>query len=91
MLVSIDEMKQYLRIDHEDDDSLIEYLIAVSEKLCMDIARIEDKIEFESIDDAKIAVMFAVAYQYEHRENLNQNDLNLALRALLFGERKAGF
>ena len=90
-VVTVEEMKQYLRVDFEDDDSLIEYLIKVSEKRCMDIARISDKAKFRSLEDAKIAVVFAVAYQYEHREDLNQNDLNLTLRALLFAEREAGF
>ena len=46
---------------------------------------------FEALENAKISVMYAVAFQYEHREDLNQNDLNLSLRALLFGERKVEF
>lgn len=90
-VVTLEEMKQYLRVDHEDDDSLIEYLITTSEKRCMDIVRTDDKAYFRGLKDAKISVMYAVAFQYEHREDLNQNDLNLSLRALLFGERKAGF
>lgn len=89
--ISLEEMKQYLRVDFEDDDALIEYLIKASEKRCMDVARLDDKAEFRALDNAKIAVMYSVAYQYEHREDANLNNLNISLRALLFGDRKAGF
>lgn len=34
----------------------------------MDIAWVEDQQEFEQSPNAKIAVQYAVAYQYEHRE-----------------------
>ena len=91
MLITLDEMKQYLRVDHDDDDSLIDYLINSSEKLCMDVAREEDMDTFESYENAKMAVMYAVASRYEHREELDHNALNLSLRALLFGNREEGF
>lgn len=29
-MVSLEEMKNYLRVDHEDDDALISHLIAAS-------------------------------------------------------------
>lgn len=35
--------------------------------------------------------MYAAAYLYEHREEADHNELLLSLRALLMGERKAGF
>ena len=40
MILSLDEMKGYLRVDFNDDDQLIEHLIAASENLCADIARL---------------------------------------------------
>lgn len=89
--ITLEEMKQYLRVDFEDDDALIESLITSSEKHCMDIARIDDKEEYEQVEDAKTAVMYTVAFLYEHRENANLRDLNLQLRALLFGSRKEVF
>lgn len=89
--ITLEEMKQYLRVDFEDDDALIEYLLKASEKRCMDVARLDDRAEFRALDNAKISVMYSVAYQYEHREDANLNDLNISLRALLFGDRKAGF
>ena len=37
MTVTVEEMKNYLRIDYEDDDSLIENFITAAKKQCMDI------------------------------------------------------
>ncbi len=91
MFITLDEIKNYLRVDHDDDDTLLENLIASSERLCMDIARIDDAEAFEQEPCSKVAVMYAVAYQYEHREDADNNALALSIRALLFGIRKEGF
>lgn len=90
-MIPLDEMKNYLRIDFDDDDALLENLIVSSERLCMDIARMDSKDEFEKLETSKIAVMYAVAYQYEHREDCDHHALTLSLRSLLSGIRKAGF
>nr|WP_330381298.1 head-tail connector protein [Blautia obeum] len=91
VFLTLEEMKNYLRVDHEEDDGLLADLLKASERLCMDIARMEDQQEFEQSPNAKIAVQYAVAYQYEHREEADHHTLILTLRALLFGERKPGF
>ena len=88
MIITLEEMKNYLRVDHSDDDALIESLISSSERLCMDVARIEDTERFEQQENAKISVMYAVAYLYEHREQADHNQMLLTLRALLFGIRE---
>ena len=91
MIVTLEEMKNYLRVDHSDDDALIAGLISSSQRTCMDVARIEDTERFEQQENAKIAVMYAVAYQYEHREEADHNQMLLTLRALLFGIREGEF
>lgn len=91
MIVSIEEMKNYLRVDFNDDDHLLQDLILASERLCMDIARTVDAEQFASEKNARIAVMYAVAYQYEHREDADHRALTLSLRSLLFGIRQEGF
>lgn len=91
MIVSLDEMKQYLRVDFPDDDALLEHFIASGQQLCMDVARMTDATAFEAEPNARIAVMYAVAYLYEHREEADHHALTLTLRALLFGSRKEGF
>ena len=89
MLVSLEEMKKYLRVDF-DDDVLIENFITTVQNLCADIARLSVD-ELGAIPSSKIAVMYAVAYLYEHRENADYKELTLSLRSLLFGIRKEGF
>ena len=91
MVVALEEMKNYLRVDFDDDDVLLKGIIEQSQQLCMDVARIEDEDEFEDQPIAKIAVMYAVAYLYEHREEADHKALTLSLRSLLFGVRQEGF
>ena len=91
MIVTVDEMKNYLRVDFSDDDKLLEDIIAAAEKQCMDIVRIDNEEDFAKAGNARIAVMFATAYLYEHREEADHNAMNLTLRALLFGDREVSF
>ena len=91
MIVTLEEMKNYLRVDFDDDDALLEGIITQSQQICMDVARFTDLEEFEKQPVSKIAVMYAVAYLYEHREDAEHKALMLSLRSLLFGVRKEGF
>lgn len=91
MMVTLEEMKNYLRVDYSEDDDLINGMITAAKKQCMDILRTEDEADLEAAENGKIAVMFVVAYLYEHREEADHKALNLTLRALLFGSRKEGF
>jgi uncharacterized phage protein (predicted DNA packaging) len=90
-MLTLDETKNYLRVDSDDDDSLLQALIASCTQLCMDVARIADSAAFEAEPNARIAVMYAVAYLYEHREEADHKALTLTLRALLFGCRQEDF
>lgn len=91
MTVTLEEMKQYLRVDFEDDDAIITALIAGAERLCADILRAEDASALALAENGKVAVMYAVAYFYENREKADHHALALTLRSLLFGSRKEMF
>lgn len=91
MVVTLNEMKNYLRVDYDEDDALIESMIGASERLCMDVARMDSLEEFSAVENAKISVLYAAAYLYEHREEADHRALTLTLRALLFGARKEVF
>ena len=91
MIIALDEMKNYLRVDFSEDDMLIESLISSAEQLCMDVARITDAEQFKEKPTAKIAVMYAAAYLYEHREEADHHELTLTLRAMMFGIREGDF
>ena len=90
MIVDLDEMKQYLRVDFEDDDGFLINALFSAESLCADIARLSiEELEEQSV--AKIAIMYAVAYLYEHKEDADYHALTISLRSLLFGIREEGF
>ena len=91
MTITVDEVKQYLRVDYSEDDSLIEGMIAAAKKQCMDILRTDDVSVLENCGNGKIVVMYTVAYLYEHREEADHHALTLTLRSLLSGSRKEGF
>jgi len=90
-IVALEEMKEYLRVDYEDDDRLITQLLSVAEQICMDIVRTDDLESLACNENAKAAIMYTVAYLYEHREEADHHELMLTLRSLLFGSRKAVF
>lgn len=91
MPVTLEEMKQYLRVDYDDDNGLIEYFISSAKRICMDIARTDDEKAFLVSENAKAAIMYTVAYLYEHREEADHHALMLTLRSLLFGNRQEVF
>ena len=91
MTVSVKEVKNFLRVDHNEDDSLIRSYISAAEALCFDILRTEDRTILKTAKNAKIAVLYAIAYFYEHREEADYKALTISLRALLFGSRKEEF
>lgn len=92
MLVTLGEVKDYLRIDTDDEDDVVASLMQNAETLCKDVARVEKVEDFEALGEvAKQAVLYSTAYLYEHRENADYHQMTLMLRALLFGVRREGF
>lgn len=92
MLVTLREVKDYLRIDTNDEDDVVASLMQNAETLCKDVARVEKVEDFEALGEvAQQAVLYSTAYLYEHRENADYHQMTLMLRALLFGVRREGF
>lgn len=90
MIVTLDETKLWIRVDHSDEDALIESFILAAEELVEGILRFPLS-EFEgNVPEAiKHAVFFTVSKFYEDRNDLDMQDINSVLRALLFSYRKA--
>lgn len=91
-MLTLDEVKQYLRVDSSEEDALIEGLIKTADSLVRDVGRMSQS----DIPDASKSVMLAaelytIAYLYEHREEADHHGLILTLRALLFGIREEKF
>ncbi|MGT2681438.1 head-tail connector protein [Streptococcus porci] len=91
MSLTLEEVKQYVRVDSSDDDALLESLMLSAKQLCSHILRVDETDELLQKDEVKIAMLYAIAYLYEHREEANHKDLTLTLRSLLFGLRKVEF
>lgn len=87
-MINLEEMKTYLRVDGSDEDSLIEQMMDRAQTLCQDVARCDALGDSPALH---LAILYATAYLYEHREEANHTTLLLSLRSLLMGERKAGF
>lgn len=92
MTVTLEEVKTYLRIDYEDEDVLLQTLIQAATELCADVVRIPAAELMEQVNpNLHTAVLYTVAYLYEHREKADHRTLTLTLRSLLFGVRREGF
>ena len=73
MLVTLEEMKNYLRVDDDEDDGLITTFLASAERMCMDILRTDEESGLQEAENGKTAVMYTVAYLYEHREEADHH------------------
>ena len=102
-LITLEDAKNYLRVDTDADDALICSLLLSAGRLCADVARLteaegsqvngepheEDSAETVSLRASlRVAVYFTLAYLYEHREEADHHALTLTLRSLLFSVRE---
>ena len=90
MMISLDEAKQYLRVDSDDEDDLITKEISAAEKLVAEVIRKDDLTGIDS-PLVWVAVLYALAYLNEHREEADHLKLTITLRDMLFGEREPRF
>nr|DAT75427.1 MAG TPA: head tail connector [Caudoviricetes sp.] len=93
MKISLEEAKNYLRVEHSEDDHLIQVMISASEELCSSILRknLEEVTEEKEVDFLQTIVLFGTAYLYEHREERGQESLVELLKALLSAHRRDVF
>ena len=91
MPVTLEEAKTYLRVDSGDEDGLISDLISTAMQMCRDAARADDTVLNENAAITRIAVLYTVAYLYEHREEADHHDLVMTLRNLLSSVREGVF
>ena len=100
VLVTMEEAKSYLRVDSADEDAMTGVLLSAAERMCADVARLTDE-KWERVnsdeEDAsltpiretmKVAILYALGYLYEHREEGDHHALTLTLRSILFAIRE---
>ena len=87
-MVTLQEVKQYLRVDFEDDDTLLLSLISTAKQLVMDVGRMDEERFSENEDVVRTAMLYTVSYLYENRNTADFSRLTLTLRAMLFAQRE---
>ena len=99
-LVTLEEAKGYLRVDSADEDAVTGVLLSAAERMCADVARLTDEkwaaVKSDTEDTSlipiretmKVAVLYALGYLFEHREEADHHALMLTLRSILFAVRE---
>ena len=99
-LIALEEAKGYLRMDSSDEDAVIGTLLSTARRLCVDVARLSEErwaaVDSDEEDAAlnpiretmKVAILYALGYLFEHREDADHHELTLTLRSLLFAVRE---
>lgn len=89
MIVTLEETKLWIRVEHSDEDALIESFIAAAEELVEGILRFPlSEFEGDVPETIKHAVFFTVSKLYEERNELNMEEIYTVLKFLLSSYRK---
>ena len=91
LIVTLEEAKLYLKVDGDEDDTLISDCINAAEELCEDILRFPVSEFLEIPETVKQAVFYAIGNLYEQRETLDMKAMIDLLKRLLFAYRKDGW
>ena len=86
-MITLKEAKNYLRVDYDEDDKLIQNLLSTSKQLVMDVGRMSEEDFSVNEDTVRTAMLFALGYLYENRSNPDYHKLTLNLRSILFAQR----
>lgn len=87
-MVTLNDAKNYLRVDFNDDDKLISDLILTAKNLVCDVGRMTEKQLEIHEDTTRMAMLFVIGYFYENRNTADLNKLTLQLRSILFAQRE---
>ena len=87
-MITLKESKNYLRVDYDEDDKLIQNLLSTSKQLVMDVGRMSEEDFSVNEDTVRTAMLFALGYLYENRSNPDYKKLTLNLRSILFAQRE---
>ena len=87
-MITLKEAKNYLRVDYDEDDKLIQNLLVTSKQLVMDVGRMDEDAFIQNEDTVRTAMLFALGYLYENRSNPDYQKLTLNLRSILFSQRE---
>ncbi len=80
-----------MKVDQDDYDELTDQLLQSESSIYADVLRLDRVDDLEPTPLNRIAILFTMAYLFEHREDADLDGLKKNLRALLEPERKAAF
>lgn len=90
-MLPLEEVKLYLRIDGDEEDTLIVSFFTTAQELCEGVLRYPLS-EFEELPETvKQALLYAVAAMYEKREGADIKETLDVLKRLLFAYRREGW
>jgi len=87
-MMTLAEVKNYLRVDHTEDDSLILSLMDTAKKLVKDVGRMDEQAFTVNEETTRQAMLYTISYLYENRNTADFHKLTLTLRSLLFAQRE---
>ena len=98
MILSVDEVKTHLRIQHDEEDAYIESLVKQAQAAAEEYCRVS--FESEALDPAveqapipetvRLAVLLMVSHYYENRDNPEKQvyiTMRMAFENLLYPHR----
>ena len=88
MILTIEEVKAHLRIQHDEEDDLIEGFIAQAEAVAEDYCRVQ--FEDTAPEPVRLAVLLMVSHYYENRDNPDRQvymTMRIAFENLLYPYR----
>ena len=77
MILTVDEVKIHLRIQHDEEDEYLESLIAQAQGAAEDFCRTE--FQTAAPEPVRLAVLLMVSHYYENRDNPDRQ-VYLAMR-----------
>ena len=87
MPVTLDEGKEYLKVEYNEEDELIQSFILSAQQLCEDVLR--EPLTNDPV--VKIAILYAVGYLFENRITPNFTELTTMLKYILSSRRREVF
>jgi uncharacterized phage protein (predicted DNA packaging) len=88
MVVSLEEIKLYLRVDGDEENTLITNFIITAEEICEGLLRYPLS-EFIIVPEIiKQTVLYAVSNMYEQRETFEVKTVIETMTRLLFAHRR---
>ena len=88
MILTLDEVKSHLRIQHDEEDELLESLIAQAQAAAEDFCRVE--FGDDAPEPVRFAVLLMVSHYYENRDSPDRQvylTMRTAFENLLYPHR----